>query len=72
MYRKIFVCLCRRTESLMCNIFNAVFAISDMNNIYKFQDIQEYTRRLQRAQLATQIDKANAYLPILRILYGDS
>ena len=39
MYRKTFVCICRRTISLMHAIFNTVHAMSDMDNLYKFQDI---------------------------------
>ena len=36
---KTFVCLCRRTNSRMHSIFNTVRTMSDMNNIYEFQDI---------------------------------
>ena len=39
MYQKTFVCLCRRTASLIHTIFNTVHSASGMSNIFKFQDI---------------------------------
>ena len=39
MYRKTFVCLCRQIVSRIYTIFNPVYAMSDINNLYKFQDI---------------------------------
>ena len=36
MYRKSFVCFCRRT--LMHIIFNTAYSITDLNNICKFHD----------------------------------
>ena len=39
MHQKTFVCLCRRTVSLIHTIFNTVQAISDKNNVYLFKDI---------------------------------
>ena len=39
MHQKTFICFCRRTISPMYIIFFTIHAISDMNNIYKFQNI---------------------------------
>ena len=43
-------------------IFNRVHGISDMNNVYTFQDTrqEEYLRELKRAQKDRQKDKPNA------------
>ena len=48
--------LCRRTISPIYAIFNATRTISDMNNIHKFQGIQEYLQELN----ITQTDRLNA------------
>ena len=39
MYQKTFVCLSRQTVSPIYTIFNAVHSMSDMNKIFKLQDI---------------------------------
>ena len=44
----------------MHTIFNTVHAMSDMNNIYQFQDIGKYLLELDRAQTDRQTDKPNA------------
>ena len=47
MYRKTFVCLCRQTISRIYTIFNTVHAISDINNIYQFQDLWRIFTRVR-------------------------
>ena len=39
MYRKNFVCLCKRIFSPIHTIFSIIHSISDMNKIYKFHDV---------------------------------
>ena len=47
MHWKIFVCLCRQTISPIFTFSNTVHAISDTNNIYKFQDVWKTFRRVK-------------------------
>ena len=56
MYQKTFVCLCRRTVNPTYTIFNTVHAISDMSNIFKFQNIWRIFTRV-RARTDGQTDR---------------
>ena len=56
MYRKTFVCLCRQTISRIYTIFNTVHAMSDINNIYQFQNIWRILTRV-RAWTYGQTDR---------------
>ena len=47
MYQKTSVCLCRRTVNPTYTIFNTVHAVSDMSNIFKFQDIWRIFTRVR-------------------------
>ena len=47
MYRKTFGCLCRQTICRIYTIFNPVHAMSDINNIYQFQDIWRIFTRVR-------------------------
>ena len=47
MYQKTFVCLCRQTISRIYTIFNTVHAMSDINNIYQFEDIWRIFTRVR-------------------------
>ena len=50
MYWKSFVHLCIRTSICTYTIFNAVYAVSDMNNI-NFKRFEEHLRELERAKI---------------------
>ena len=52
--RKNFVSLCRWTFRPMFSIFNAVHSISNMNNIYKFQDVGSIFTRVMGEQTYKQ------------------
>ena len=64
MYRRISVCLWRRTLSLMHNIFNTLHSISDMNGI-NFETFEEYLRQLERAQTDEQTYQMHKHLSTL-------
>ena len=64
MYRKNFVCLCRQTISRMFNVFNEVHAMSDMNNIYQFQDIWKIFTRV-RARSDRQTNRMHKHFSTL-------
>ena len=49
------MCLCRQTISRIYTIFNTVHAMSDMNNIYQFQDIWRIFTRV-RARTGRRTD----------------
>ena len=57
MYRKTFVWLYRQTISRMYTIFNTVYAISDTNKIYQFQDIWRIFTRVRDEQTDIQTDR---------------
>ena len=51
MCSKTFVCLCIFTINRIDAFFNAVHVISDMNNLYKFEDIWKIITRVKRSQI---------------------
>ena len=65
MYRKTFVCLCKQTISRMCNIFNMVHAMSDMNITHKFKDIEEYSRVLKHRETDRQRNRMHKHFSTL-------
>ena len=55
MHRKAFVCLCRQTISRICTLFNTVHSMSNINNMYQFQDIWRiFTRGRARTDRRTE------------------
>ena len=57
MYRKTFVCLCRQTISRTYTIFYTVHAMSDINNMYQFQDIWRIFTRVKSADAVFWLSK---------------
>ena len=71
MYRKTFVRLCRQTNSRIHTICTTVYAMSDMNNIYQFQDISRiFTRVTARTERQTdrQIECINTFQHFWKVL----
>ena len=71
MYQKTFVCLCRRTVNLMYAIFNLVHAISDMSNIFKFQNVWRIFTRVRACtdgQLERQTECINTFQLCWKVL----
>ena len=64
MYRKIFVCLCRRR---ICTIFNTVHAMSGITYI-NFKTFEEYLRELERAETDRQTERINTFQICWKVL----
>ena len=65
MYRKTYICLCKRTLNPIDVIFNTVNSILDMNSMHKFKDFEEYLRQLEPAQMDGQTNRMYKHFSIL-------
>ena len=75
MYWKTFVCLCRQTMSRIYIFFNTVHSMSDMNNIYQFQNIWRIFTRVRAptdrktdGQTDRQTECINTFHPCWKVL----